>query len=151
MMSQYIHTVILPEMIWKEIESNNQPLEINQLLKQYNFTCICLSTVYKWLKRLGFSYEPRKKRYYVDGHVREATINYQWHFIKRYLTYEYRMFCWIQISLQEALELEKEGKIPKQTGYHYCHPETDKAMIEYHVDTREMFQEQMNKEIPYRG
>jgi len=95
MMSQYIHTVILPEMIRKEIESNNQPLEINQLLKQYNLTCICLSTVYKWLKRLGFSYEPRKKSYYVDGHKREATINYRWRFIERYLTYERRMFRWI--------------------------------------------------------
>jgi hypothetical protein len=36
MMSQYMHTIILPEIIWKEIESNNQPLEINQLLKWYN-------------------------------------------------------------------------------------------------------------------
>ncbi len=61
------------------------------------------------------------------------------------------MFRLIQISLQEALELEEEGNIPKQAGYQYYHPETDKAMVEYHIDTSELFQERMNKETPYGG
>jgi hypothetical protein len=62
------------------------------------------------------------------------------------------MFHWIQISLlQRALKLEEEGKILKQAGYHYRHPKTDEAMVEYHVDKSELFQEWMNKETPYRG
>ncbi len=61
------------------------------------------------------------------------------------------MFRWIQISLQEALELEEEGKIPKQAGYQYHHPESDEAMVEYHIDTSELFQERMSKETPYGG
>jgi hypothetical protein len=59
--------------------------------------------------------------------------------------------CRIQIPLDEALELEEAGRIPKHAGYHYNHPETGEAMVEYHVDTCNLFQERMNKETTYGG
>jgi hypothetical protein len=55
------------------------------------------------------------------------------------------MFRWIQIPLDEALELEMAGRIPKHAGYHYIHPETGKAMVEYHVNTSNLFQERVKK------
>ncbi len=86
--------------------------------------------MYRWIKKLGYTYEPRKKCYYVDGHEKEATVNYRWRFIERYLGYEKRMFCWIQITKQEASDLKDEGIIAKKGGYHYNHPETGIDMVE---------------------
>ena len=82
MMSEYIHHVILPQMIENELKESNGELDQEQarekVLKQYGLTKICLSTVYKWLKKLGFSYEPRKKGYYVDGQKKREKVSYRW-------------------------------------------------------------------------
>ena len=160
-MSEYIHRVVLPQMIEKEkkrkendknleLENTREENELQQLLKTYRLTCICLSTVYRWMKKLGFNYEPRKKGYYVDGHEKEATISYRWRFVERYLQYEQRMFRWIQIMQEEANELEGQGIIPRQAGYRY-QTETGQAMVEYHVDTCDLFQQRMNEETKFGG
>jgi hypothetical protein len=156
LMSQYIHNVILPSMVEKEQREGNgsdasiQEISIQSILKKYGLTCICLSTVYRWVKKLGFNYEPRKKSYYVDGHERESTINYRWRFIERYLGYEQRMFRWIQITEKEAIDLETTGALPKQSGYRY-ESDTGVTMVEYHVDTCDVFQQRMNEETKYGG
>ena len=157
MVSEYLHTVILPKMV--EQQENSNPLEPGEskedkekaILKKFGLTNLCLSTVYRWIKKLGYTYEPRKKCYYVDGHEKEATVNYRWRFIERYLGYEKRMFRWIQITKQEASDLKDEGIIAKKGGYHYNHPETGVDMVEYHVDTCNLFQERMNKETQFGG
>ncbi len=87
----------------------------------------------------------------MDGHEKEETVNYRWRFFQCYLTHECRRFCWIQIPLDEALELEEAGRIPKHAGCHNNHPQLGEAMVEYHVDTSNLFQEQMNKEANYGG
>jgi hypothetical protein len=33
--------------------------ETKAMLRKYGLTHICILTVYRWLKKLGFSYEPR--------------------------------------------------------------------------------------------
>ncbi len=82
MMSEYIHHVVLPQMIENEVKERNGELDQEQaqekVLKQYGLTKIYLSTVYKWLKKLWFNYEPRKIGYYVDGHKKEETVSYRW-------------------------------------------------------------------------
>ena len=117
MMSEYIHHVVLPQMIENEVKESNRELDQEnareKILKQYGLTKICLSTVYKWIKKLGFNYEPRKKGYYVDGHEKEETVSYRWRYIERYLQYEQRMFRWIQITEEEAKHLEDKGTIKK--------------------------------------
>jgi hypothetical protein len=66
MMLQYIHNAILPQMNVKERGDDNQLMlimtdeECSQLLERYKLSCICLSTVYRWLKKLGVNYKPRK-------------------------------------------------------------------------------------------
>jgi hypothetical protein len=39
----------------------------------------------------------------------------------------------------------------KGSGYNYNQPETGLPMVEYYVDTCELFQEQMNTETTFRG
>ncbi len=71
-------------------------------------------------------------------------MNYRWSFVKRYLQCEQRMFWWIQITEEEALQLEMQKIVPANCGYTYNHPETGEKMREYHVDTCNLFQERMN-------
>jgi hypothetical protein len=102
------------------------------------------------MKKLGFNYEPRKKGYYIDGHEKEATISYRWRFVERYLQYEQQMFRWIQIMQEEAIQLEGQGITPRQAGYRY-QTETGQAMVEYHVDMCDLFQQRMNEETKFGG
>ena len=55
------------------------------------------------------------------------------------------MFRWIQITEKEAIDLETTGALPKQSGYRY-ESDTGKTMVEYHVDTCDVFQRRMNEE-----
>jgi hypothetical protein len=47
-----------------------------KLISPYHTAPKSLATMKKWMKKLGFNYEPRKKIYYVDSHKKEATVNY---------------------------------------------------------------------------
>jgi arginine repressor len=111
-------------------KSDNQTYDQQKLLKQYGLTCISPSTVCRWLKVLGFKYEVRKKGYYVNGHEKEGTLEYQWKYVDRYLKREAQMYCWIQITSEEAQVLESENKIPKKTDYRYFDTETGVNMVE---------------------
>ncbi len=77
----------------------------------------------------------------LKGHEKPETVTYRKDFVKKYLSEEVQMFCWIQIKQEEAEKLESEGVIPKDTGYHYNHPSTGVAMVEFHVNTCEFFKE----------
>jgi hypothetical protein len=50
------------------------------------------------------------------------------------------MFRWIQVTQEEAQELEEKGIIQQGNGYRYNQPETGHGMVEYHVDTCDLFQ-----------
>ena len=88
---------------------------MKQILIIHGLTCISPpSTVYCSLMTwLGFRYAPRKKGYYVDGHEKPATIQYQWYFCKQYLGYEQRMHKWIQIPAEEAAFMEEKGEVTR--------------------------------------
>jgi hypothetical protein len=73
--------------------------------------------------------------------MKKRKYSYRWYFVKRYLSFEQKLICWIQKTELEAAELKEEGVISKQGGYHYIHPATGKAMVEYHVDTYYLFHE----------
>ena len=159
LVAEYIHHTILPEMAWKEMveqSSNNKPTLSQEetekaILRRYGLTKLCPSTVYKWMKLLGFKYELQHKGYYVDGHEKPATVAYRKDFVSRYLTEEVQMFRWIQITKEESEKLEDEGKIAKNTGYVYNHPQTNLPWVEYHVDTCDEFQRRMNEEQAFGG
>ena len=101
-MSEYIHSAILPQMVNERIKATTATASVadntpsqqvyeeteKDMLKTYGVTCICPSTVYWWMKHLGFKYEIWRKGYYVDDHEKPATLEYQWSFVQCYLNYE---------------------------------------------------------------
>jgi hypothetical protein len=107
--------------------------KLKEYLRPYGLTCVSPSTVYRWMIRLGFRYEPRRKRYYVDGHEKPATVEYRWAFCKRYLVYEQCMHRWIQVPEHVANELQGKGEVTKGSGYKYT-SDDGLAMVEYHTD-----------------
>ena len=62
----YIHDVFVPAMV-KETSSispnkkEKYDIEVHNLLGKYGLTCICPSTVYRWMKLLEFKYEQQQK------------------------------------------------------------------------------------------
>ena len=59
------------------------------------------------------------------------------------------MFHWIQITLKEHHSLEEKGFIPKGSGYHYTNA-IGVEMVEHHVNSCHIFQDQMNTETEFR-
>jgi len=54
------------------------------------------------------------------------------------------MFHWIQIPLEESLDLEEKGLIAEGSGYKYK-DENELQMVEHHVHCCHLFQDQMNE------
>jgi hypothetical protein len=50
---------------------------IKKLVSQYRLKNLSISTVYRWMRVLGFKYEVRKKGFYIDGHEKPATLEYR--------------------------------------------------------------------------
>jgi hypothetical protein len=81
MLSDFVHGKVLPNLVMdlfdlteksvRAMMANNKEEYNKQLriiLKQYGLACVSPSTVYHWMVRLGFRYEPTRKGYYVgDG------------------------------------------------------------------------------------
>jgi hypothetical protein len=81
---EYLLETVLPSMVKetsrvekRAVSQEQYTAEAKEILSAYGLTCIDPSTVYRWLQRLGFRYEPRRKGYYVDGHEKPATIEYR--------------------------------------------------------------------------
>jgi hypothetical protein len=140
----YLHTIALPALLLQrqeELADNN--FEMTDLLRENRLTKLTLETVYRWLDRLGFKYEARKKGYYVDNHEKPETVAYRRHFVKRYLKYEFRMFRWIQLPLEEVKAMEENKEIDEGLGYRYQNSE-NKDMVEFHVDLHPTFQDRVS-------
>jgi hypothetical protein len=67
--------------------------------KAYRLTNMCISTVYRWLIKLGLKYEPRQKGYYADGQRQQYTDKV----LLITFLYELRAFWWTQIMQEEAM------------------------------------------------
>jgi hypothetical protein len=144
-MSNYLLTVALPELLrQRQQELDDDDFDMADLLRENRLTKLTLGTVYRWLDRLGFKYEARKKSYYVDNHEKPDTVAYRRHFIKRYLEYENRMFRWVQLSLEEVEEMEESSECDKGLGYRYSDSESGKRMVEFHVDEHPSFQDRVS-------
>ena len=77
---------------------------------------------------LGYSYDTRKKSFYVDGHERADVVSYRYDFCKRYLTeYEPRCKRWVQMSTIEAANFGFD------LGFGYLFGD-DLDFIEFHED-----------------
>jgi hypothetical protein len=109
---------------------------------------LSVSTMYRWMRKLGFRYEVRKKCYYVDTHEKPENCRYRKQYAREYRQLELRMHRWIQfkqryfVFLQDTAEFKKHKLV--SNGYKY-HSERNGPMIELHVDDHPFFQQKMNK------
>ncbi len=60
------------------------------------------------------------------------------------------MYRWIQLSTAHSEELEKQGLVTKNSGYKYKNRDGIN-MVEYHVDSNKIFQEEADKETRFGG
>ncbi len=75
MMGNYLHTIALPKLLRQRQEAlDDNEFDMTDLLRENRLTKLTLETVYRWLDRLGFKYEPRKKGYYVDNHENPESV-----------------------------------------------------------------------------
>ena len=116
----YLHEEALPALVERKREELANP-EYNKedLLIEHQLAKLTLRTVYKWMDRLGFRYQPRMKCYYVGGHEKTEVIAYRRNFIRRYFQQEQRMFRWIQIPLLEVEAMEEAGELQRGMGKQY--------------------------------
>jgi hypothetical protein len=138
----------------KEEGLDEQQYSMEDMLSEYRLSKLDLSTICRWMERLGFKYEARKKKYYTDNHDTEENILYRNKFIERYLKYERRCFRFIQLSYQYLQQISGEGREEDgkasaeelvEMGYKFfCH-EKRQWMYEYHVDDHPTFGEMANK------
>jgi hypothetical protein len=86
------HNTILPKLRHEATEAtptdDSYQSDVKLLLKRYCLSSVCLGTVCSWMKKLGFMYGQRRKAYYVDGHERSATVEYQKKVVEHYLMHE---------------------------------------------------------------
>jgi hypothetical protein len=148
----YLQEVALPELLKeRRAELVNPRYTMTQLLKENQLTKLSMTTVFRWMGRLGFRYETRRKTYYVDGHEKPETKKYRKTMVREYLKSELRMHRWIQLPLEELKALEVELEIKINTGHQYLDIETNIEMVELHVDSHPSFHDKMNATTKFGG
>jgi hypothetical protein len=106
------------------------------LLEDYLQYPISISTTWRWLRRLGFSYDTRKKSFFVDGHERQDVVSRRNEFCVHYLSkLEPNTHRWIQVTKEtvETWKAEKKMLDDDTRGYHYTSP-NNVEMVEFHID-----------------
>ncbi len=118
-------TIAIPECI-----NRHDNIGKDIFLRQCGLTNVLQSTIYWWMKSLGFGYCGQRKTYYVDGHKCEDVVKYRTEFCLQYLTvYEPHCIRWVQMPKNTALQhAELKG-----CGFSYEGPDS-MEMCEFHVD-----------------
>jgi hypothetical protein len=148
----YVHEIALPALLdERRAELANESYTMEQLLHENQLTKVSITTIFRWMRRLGFKYEPRRKCYYVDGHEKPETKKYRKTMVSEYLKNELRMYRWIQLPLTELKELEEMLEIQIGSGHNYTNQQTNVEMVELHVDSHPSFHEKMNETTLFGG
>jgi hypothetical protein len=109
------------------------------LLQIYTDFPISQTTTWRWLRHVGFSYNSRKKSFFVDRHERPNVVFHRNEFCMQYLAkLEPRTYRWLQLTQQAAEQYKVEKKIldDGNHGYQYM-SEEGVPMVEFHVDDHE--------------
>ena len=145
----HIHEKVIPKLVEKvRNKQNNQDYNCEDLKKEFRVQKLTIQTVYNWMIRIGFKYQPRKKSYYVDTHESPENASYRVSFIKQNFEYELKSHCWISIPVSEAEEMAEKGELELELGYRYTKDE--KEYIEFHIDDHLKFQ-LIGDTLPYGG
>ena len=159
MLSSYIHETLLPPLVKqreKELRANmelhpGEKFTVDALLEENGLSKLAIPTVYRWIRRLGFKYQVRKKCYYVDTHEKPENQRYRKDFIRQYRKLEMRMHRWIQFTIQEFETICATNPTLREelNSPGFCYdPEGSgsNTHIEFHVDDHSLFQATTNNE-----
>ena len=91
----------LAENIKKEQNLTETQYSTTQQMSDFGHCSLCIKTVQKWMNKIGFKYEPRRKTYYVDMHEAPVNVEYRTKFIKCYFEYELCAHRWYSIPENE--------------------------------------------------
>ncbi|KAI2499988.1 hypothetical protein MHU86_14511 [Fragilaria crotonensis] len=112
---------------------NHEPLSQEMFLLEHGIRNFSIPTCWRWLHRLGFSYNTQKKGYYVDGHERSDVIACREQFCSDYLTkLEPRCLRWVQFTASE-LATTRNSILNPAFGHSYIDSEGEMC-YEFHVD-----------------
>jgi len=133
---------ILPKTYQTYLEDcglDNQHLSYPDFLRCFHLKSISDSTIWRWMKYLGFSFCERRKNYYCDRHEDETNVEYRKEFIEKYFKYEKNTYRWVHLDEDSAVKLEndEEEKLLENTSIEFIH--NNQKMREYHVDTHPAF------------
>ncbi|KAI2505686.1 hypothetical protein MHU86_8745 [Fragilaria crotonensis] len=153
---EFIVSVLIPKLVveWNQDKAREEPTTIptagiedetnhvdvdignkvlDSFLKQHGLKTLSITTVWRWIRLLGFSYDARRKSFYVDGHERDDVVAYRTIFCRQYLTeYEPRCHRWVQLSLESAQTMKD---IDIEFGFCYANASKDgEPWIEFHID-----------------
>jgi hypothetical protein len=134
---QFLIHSVLPDLNANKDELNAEQLYLLPMLIEKPPS---ETTVWRWLKVLGFVYDLRKKTFYVDGHEKAEQRFTRLLFSKKYLTeLEPHMHRWVPLTMGEARDMVNSGAMDEKwllAGYKY-QDEDDEERIEFHVDTND--------------
>jgi hypothetical protein len=148
----YLHEGALPALLKeRRTELSNPRFTMAQLLEDNQLTKLSMTTVFRWMGRLGFKYETHRKTHYVDGHEKPETKKDRKTMVREYLKSELRMYRWIQLPLVESKALKVHLEIKINTGHQYLDPETNLEMVELHVDPHPSFHDKINATSEFEG
>ena len=89
-----------------------EDLSLEEFLSDYGLKNIGNTTIWRWMKLIGYEYNERRKSYYSDRHEHEENIEYRKKFIKKYFMLEKRAHRWVHIVEEEAKRLEQDEDNP---------------------------------------
>ena len=92
------------------LTQEERDVEVNTILSDNRLKEVEKTTMYKWLKFLGFKNKTFEKSFNCDGHEAEDTVEYRIKFILKYIEYERRSFRWVclkESELKMLMELRK--------------------------------------------
>jgi hypothetical protein len=102
-------------------------------LLEHGIRNFSIPTCWRWLHRLGFSYNTQRKGYYVDGHERRDVVACREQFFRDYLTkLEPRCRRWVQFTASE-LVTTRYSILNPAFGHSYIDSEGE-ICYEFHID-----------------
>lgn len=134
-----------------EIEERIESITVDSILKESHLSVLNAETIRRWMHKLGFTYEDRKKCFFVDVHERDDVVEDRNVFVKDYLRKDLRRHCWVQKQADdvELLELYETGQLKRDQGHRF--EKDGEEWIEFHVDDHKSFFEWANENCVYGG
>lgn len=116
----------------------NKP-SYESFLNCFGLKKICVSTVWRWMHYLGYTFDERKKCYFTDRHEDVENVTCRKEFVKTYFEYEKRAYRWVHITEERAKELENDKDVRLMKDIYDEFEENHIKMRQYHIDTHPIF------------